>query len=45
MRLADRWGVSSSSAIVVWINYPYRIVYIRFIGTHEQYDTIDDQTV
>ncbi len=31
--------------IVVWINYPYRIVYIRFIGTHEQYDTIDAQTV
>jgi mRNA interferase HigB len=20
--------------IVVWINYPYRVVYIRFIGTH-----------
>ena len=31
--------------IVVWINYPYRIVYIRFIGTHEQYNTIDAQTV
>ncbi len=26
--------------IVVWINYPYRVVYIRFIGTHRQYDTI-----
>jgi mRNA interferase HigB len=24
--------------IVVWINYPYRVVYIRFIGTHRQYD-------
>jgi mRNA interferase HigB len=22
--------------IVVWINYPYRVVYIRFIGTHRQ---------
>ena len=31
--------------IVVWINYPYRVVYIRFIGTHEQYDAIDAQTV
>lgn len=20
--------------IVVWINYPYRVVYVRFIGTH-----------
>jgi mRNA interferase HigB len=20
--------------IVVWINYPYRVAYIRFIGTH-----------
>lgn len=31
--------------IVVWINYPYRVVYIRFIGTHRQYDKIDAQTV
>ena len=31
--------------IVVWINYPYRVVYIRFIGTHNQYDAIDAQTV
>ncbi len=31
--------------IVVWINYPYRVVYIRFIGTHKQYDGIDVQTV
>ena len=31
--------------IVVWINYPYRVVYIRFIGTHAQYDAIDAQTV
>jgi mRNA interferase HigB len=31
--------------IIVWINYPYRVVYIRFIGTHEQYDEIDAQTV
>ena len=31
--------------VVVWINYPYRVVYIRFIGTHRQYDAIDAQTV
>lgn len=27
--------------LIVKINYPYRIVYIRFIGTHEDYDTVD----
>jgi len=31
--------------LVVWINYAYRVVYIRFIGTHAQYDKIDVQTV
>jgi mRNA interferase HigB len=31
--------------VVVWINYPYRVVYIRFIGTHAQYDRIDAQHV
>lgn len=31
--------------LVVWINYPYRVVYIRFIGSHGQYDRIDAQTV
>lgn len=31
--------------IVVWINYPYRVVYIRFVGTHHQYDQIDAQTI
>ena len=31
--------------IVVWISYPYRVVYIRFIGTHRQYDQIDAQTI
>ncbi|HXH46711.1 MAG TPA: type II toxin-antitoxin system HigB family toxin [Bradyrhizobium sp.] len=24
--------------VVVWTNYPYRAVYIRFVGTHRQYD-------
>jgi len=31
--------------LVVRINYPYRVVYIRFIGTHAQYDAIDAQTI
>ena len=31
--------------IVAWINYPYRVVYVRFIGTHAEYDRIDAQTV
>ena len=31
--------------LVVWINYQYRVVYIRFIGTHRQYDLIDAQKV
>ncbi len=31
--------------IVVWINYPHRVVYIRFIGTHRQYDAIDARSI
>jgi len=31
--------------IVVWINYPHRIIYVRFIGTYSEYDRIDAQTV
>jgi mRNA interferase HigB len=31
--------------VVVWINYPYRVMYIRFVGTHRQYDQVDAQTV
>ena len=31
--------------VVVWINYAYRVAYIRFIGTHKQYDAIDAQTI
>lgn len=31
--------------LVVWINYPCRVVYVRFIGTHADYDRIDAQSV
>jgi mRNA interferase HigB len=31
--------------VVVWINYPYRVLYIRFVGTHRQYDSIDAQSI
>lgn len=31
--------------LIVWINYPYRVVCVRFFGTHWQYDEIDAQTV
>ena len=31
--------------LVVWINFPYRVAYVRFIGTHAQYDRIDAQTI
>jgi mRNA interferase HigB len=27
--------------LVVKINYAYRIIYIRFVGTHAQYDKVD----
>jgi mRNA interferase HigB len=27
--------------LVVKINYPYRVVYVRFVGTHADYDVID----
>jgi len=31
--------------LVVKINYRYRVVYIRFIGTHAQYDKINAKEV
>jgi mRNA interferase HigB len=31
--------------LVVKINYSYRVVYIRFVGTHAEYDTIDVERV
>ena len=31
--------------LVVRINYPYRTVYVRFVGTHAEYDAIDVEEV
>jgi mRNA interferase HigB len=31
--------------LVVWVNYQYGVVYVRFIGTHRDYDRIDAQSV
>jgi len=31
--------------LVVAINYKFKIVFIRFIGTHEDYDKIDAKTI
>jgi mRNA interferase HigB len=31
--------------LVVKINYPYRFVYIRFVGTHAEYDAINVEEV
>jgi len=27
--------------LVAWINYSYRVLYVRFVGTHREYDAID----
>ena len=31
--------------LIVKINYDYKILWIRFIGTHKEYDKIDAKTV
>ena len=31
--------------LIVQFNYPYRVGYVRFIGTHAQYDRVDAETV
>ena len=31
--------------LVMKVNYDYGIMYVRFVGTHEDYDAIDAETV
>lgn len=31
--------------LIVLINYPYQIVYVRFIGTHAEYDRVDASSI
>jgi mRNA interferase HigB len=31
--------------LVVWINYDFYTIYVRFVGTHKEYDEIDAQTI
>ena len=31
--------------LVVWVNYPAQAIFIKFIGTHKQYDKIDAETI
>lgn len=31
--------------LVAWVNYSFHTIYIRFIGTHKEYDRINAQTV
>ena len=32
---------SVRNKLVITINYPYRICYVRFVGSHQAYDRID----
>jgi len=31
--------------LIVQVNYHFKIIYVRFIGTHKEYDKIDPETI
>ena len=31
--------------LVVWINYDFYTIYVRFVGTHKDYDEIDAKSI
>jgi len=47
--LGNGWAVfnikGNQYRLVVAINYKFKIIFIRFIGTHEDYDKIDAKTI
>ena len=32
-------------SLIMYVNYAFSIVYIRFIGTHAEYDKVDAETI
>lgn len=31
--------------LIAWINFDFKIVYIRFIGSHKKYDKVDAENI
>jgi mRNA-degrading endonuclease HigB of HigAB toxin-antitoxin module len=44
-RLRESMLAGCRRQLVTWVNHRYRVVHVRFIGTHRTYDTIDAQTI